>query len=1141
MQKTAFGFDPVLAITESRPERYRSLTKTLLVVKLTILLTVVAFFQVHASGTMAQTVTISGKDLTLKQVFSAIEKQTDYVLLNTKGTFDGTKPVSLTVHKMPLRQFLDFILKDEQLEYEIQGKTILLSRKANTVAAPAKPTAGMLELFPEKEPIKGMVLNEQNLPFSGVSVVVKRTKKGSITDAAGKFSVQADTGDILIISYVGYADLEVKITGASVMAKMKVSHSVLDQTQVTAYGKTSRRLATGNIGTVTAEEIERQPVMTVLEALIGKVPGLTIQQTSGNSAAPMRVNIRGVNTINPNAITDPLYVIDGIPFTTLNASTITGNVNLSMGAVQGGRPNTLGENPLLSINPRDIESVSVLKDADATSIYGSRGANGVILITTKKPKPGPTSFNVSINQGITMNTSYPKLLNTQEYLAMRREAFRNDGIIPDQSNAPDLMRWDTTKYTDWQRLFVGTGSLTTVNAGISGGMLQTSYSIAASYTTRKELMNNGGRNNAGTLRAGFSHTSNDQKFGFNFSNNLSLTEVTAANIGELGALPPNAPDIYNEKGELNFEPYRTQNRSDYPFASLKNYSESNTFSLQSNMHFRYEIVRGLTFSTNAGYQFSHNTNGNYSPEAANDPIIVPYASAIYGESSNKSWTIEPQLKYNALFGKGNFSAQLIGNMQSVRTRGETIDARQFPNDALIKSYNNALSKTFMEGVRQRKTVSGAVILRYAWDNKYVININARRDGSSQFGPGKQFGNFASVGLAWIASDEKWMRKIMPDWFSFFKFRGSYGITGGDNVSDYEYLSRWSKAPTLTSTRTLFRYNGLDAFHVLKPMNQQFQWESTTQSEMGISLAFLQNRISLDLSYYRKVSDNQLTDLPMPVITGFNSVVANSEAKVENSGLDLQLSARLLNTKDWGLSFSFNMGRNRNKLLAFPNLERSSYREMLKVGESLSTQYYLKFTGIDPLTGNATYEDRNKDGVITTGNGFFPISDIDDRYISMDLNVPKFSGGFSFGANYKELTVAAGFSLAIQRRAHPYLMSVPGGRVNIAIPDDVRNNHWQKPGDLAKYPRYSTIASNVIRASDANFVNGTYLRMNNLALSYSFPAKWISKIRMKNASFSIQMQNLFTISSFKGVNPDLPSGVFVTPIPRTIATQLNFNF
>jgi hypothetical protein len=280
---------------------------------------------------------------------------------------------------------------------------------------------------------------------------------------------------------------------------------------------------------------------------------------------------------------------------------------------------------------------------------------------------------------------------------------------------------------------------------------------------------------------------------------------------------------------------------------------------------------------------------------------------------------------------------------------------------------------------------------------------------------------------------------------------------------------------------------------------------------------------------------------MPVITGFNSVVANSEAKVENSGLDLQLSARLLNTKDWGLSFSFNMGRNRNKLLAFPNLERSSYREMLKVGESLSTQYYLKFTGIDPLTGNATYEDRNKDGVITTGNGFFPISDIDDRYISMDLNVPKFSGGFSFGANYKELTVAAGFSLAIQRRAHPYLMSVPGGRVNIAIPDDVRNNHWQKPGDLAKYPRYSTIASNVIRASDANFVNGTYLRMNNLALSYSFPAKWISKIRMKNASFSIQMQNLFTISSFKGVNPDLPSGVFVTPIPRTIATQLNFNF
>ena len=1141
MQKTAFDSGTAKPFSDCPPQRYRGLTKTLLVVKLTILLTVVAFFQVHASGTMAQTVTISGKDLTLKQVFSAIEKQTDYVLLNTKGTFDGTKPVSLTVHKMPLREFLDFLLKEEQLEYEIQGKTILLSRKVMPEAIVTKPPAVFPDLFPDKELITGFVRNEQNRPFSGVSVVVKRTRKGTITDAAGRFSVQAEQGDILIISYVGYSDQEVKITGTNVMVSLKVSPSILDETQVTAYGKTSRRLATGNIGTVKADELERQPVATVLEALIGRVPGLNIQQTSGNSAAPMRVTIRGINTISQNAVTDPLYVIDGIPFITLNVSDITGNLPISMGAVQGGLPNVRGENPLLSINPMDIESVSVLKDADATSIYGSRGANGVILITTKKPKTGPTSFRLSVNQGTTFNSRYPKLLNTQEYLAMRREAFRNDGIIPDASNAPDLVRWDTTKYTDWQRLFVGTGSVTTVNAGISGGMSQTSYAVSVKYDTRKELMNNGGKNHGGTLFTSLNHTSNDQKFGFSFSNNLSLTEVNASLLGDLGTLAPNAPDIYNEKGEFNFEPYRVNNGSLFKFSNLKKPSVSNTFALQNSMNFRYEVIRGLTISTNAGYRFTHNTNANYSPQAANDPVLEGYSSAIYGETVNKDWTVEPQIRYNTFIGKGNLTVQLIGNLQTVSTRSETIQAQEFPNDALLKSYNNALRKTFVENFRQRKTVSGAFIVRYALDNKYVININARRDGSSHFGPGKQFGNFASAGLAWIASDEKWLRQIMPSWFSFFKLRSSYGITGSDNIQDYEYLSRWSKSDRLGSTRTLFRYNGLDAFHVIKPMNQQFQWESTTQSELGISMAFLESRISLELSFYRKVTDNQLTDLPMPILTGFPSVIANSEAKVANKGIEIALSASLINTKDWRLDFGFNLGSNSNKLLAFPNLERSSYRERLRIGESLTSQYFLKFTGIDPLTGNGTYEDRNKDGVITVGSGNFPLSDIDDRYIPVDFSAPRFSGGFNIDASYKSLSVSANFSLVNRRIAHPYLVMVPGQQMNIAIPDEVKNNHWQKPGDQAKYPRYSTTGASISRSSDANFVNGSYLRMTNMAVAYKLPAKWISKIRMKDAGFSIKTQNLFTISPFKGVNPDLESGIFVTPLPTTIATSISLNF
>ncbi len=255
---------------------------------------------------------------------------------------------------------------------------------------------------------------------------------------------------------------------------------------VTAYGKTTKRLATGNISTVKGEDIQRQPVMTVLEALVGCVPGMVVSQSSGNGAAPVNVLIRGRNTINSSAITDPLYVIDGVPLTFLNTSLSTAFLDFSPGAVQAGLSNTNGENPLLSINPNDIERIDVLKDADATAIYGSRGANGVILITTKRAKAGPPRFEISIANGVKFNQRYPKLLNTQEYLAIRREALQNDGLAADIYTAPDLVLWDTTKYTDWQREMIGTGNTLSVNLGIGGGTSQTSYAVSAGFNSQKK-------------------------------------------------------------------------------------------------------------------------------------------------------------------------------------------------------------------------------------------------------------------------------------------------------------------------------------------------------------------------------------------------------------------------------------------------------------------------------------------------------------------------------------------------------------------------------------------------------------------------------------------------------------------------------
>ncbi|QEC44730.1 SusC/RagA family TonB-linked outer membrane protein [Pseudobacter ginsenosidimutans] len=1115
-------------------------TKTMLVMKLTFLF-LIGFFMNARSELHSQTITLAGNNLPIKTVFSEVKKQTGYLVAGRADLLAELGTVSISVKDMELQEFLQLIFKDKPVAYRFEKKTIVLTRK-QPLAPEAAPVLQLT--LPQNPPASGLVYSDEGLPLGGVSVVVKRTKKGTVTDSKGSFSIEAETGDILSISFVGYSNQEVKVTGITLLIRLKVSHAILDETQITAYGKTSKRLSTGSIGTVKAEDIEKQPVMTVLDAIAGRVPGILINPVSGNSAAPVSVSIRGRNGINPLALADPLYVIDGMPMSTQNASPLTGHLPVSMGAVQGGVTNTSGENPLLSIHPRDIESISILKDADATAIYGSRGANGVILITTKKAKSGPASFNLNVSNGIRMLARFPKLMKTEQYLAVRREAFQNDGILPDATNAPDLVTWDPNKYTDWQRELAGTGSYLDVNASVSGGMPQSAYRLSASYGNQKEVMNNGGKNIRGTFSSNFSHTSRDQKFDFGISNSLTLTEVNAFAIVPPGGLAPNAPDIYNENGEFNFEPYRIQNISAFPFNALKRPSKSKTFSFRGLVDLKYEILKGLTLSAKAGYMFSSNDNSFYMPAASIDPIMSFFsiANADYGKSISKNWQVEPQLQYNTYIGKGNLSVQLISNLQTEISSSESIHAEDFPNDAMMKSHNNAKNITITEGYKEYKYLSVSGIVRYAWDNKYILSLNARRDGSSRFGPGRQFGNFGSVALAWIASDEKWMKAILPSWFSFLKLRGSYGTTGSDPSANYEYLSRWARNSILDIPYTLFNYNGIDAFHMVTPLNQDFRWEATTKAQLAATFGFWQDRINLDVEFYQNNSGNQLASMPIPSLTGFKTALTNWPAEVRNSGIEISSRARIIESKNWNLSLNFNVGHNRNKLMSFPNLEKSSFSGKLKVGYSTTSRILLHYTGIDPLTGSYTFEDRNKDGKVTAGFTTFPNNAEDDRYVLIET-LPKYSGGFGFQLGYKELSISSQFYFVNKLRSDPYLNSVPGMMYNMPMPDEIKNNHWQQPGDQVKYPRYTTNASNLgpLYASDGSYSNGSYLRWQNLSVSWRLPTSWLNRIKMKNANISIDTQNLLVISAYKDLDPEIIVSNFSSPTPRIITTRISFTF
>lgn len=1163
MQKTAFGFNLFPAGVFPERNRGRSITKILLVMKLTAILLTVTFLQVYASGS-AQSVTLSGKDISLKQVFSAIKKQTGYVVFYNQNMLSGTRPVSLTVYNMPLRDLLMLVFKDQPVKYLIQDKTIILSRKSVNDMNPASDRMLLNNPFIQ---IEGMIRSAEGDFLQGVSIRIKNSGNGTTTDNIGVFQLKrVQENAVIQISMIGYETLEFtvsktgekyqlttsdKVTFTADNAAtpntifltlyMKKSLSILDETQVIAYGKTSRRYSTGSIGTVKAEDIQKQPVMNVLQALEGRVAGLNITATTGNAAAPIKVEIRGRNSLNPNALSEPLYIVDGVPQGALNVGALMANNGANTGAVQAGMTNTYGESPLLYLNPRDIESIDVLKDADATAIYGARGANGVIIITTKRSKPGPTKFDLNITRGKTTIPRKLDLLSTEEYLAVRREALRNDGVQPDIYNAPDLMLWDQNKYTDWQDHFFTPGEQISVNAGVSGGIAQTSYGLTANYHSQQELMNEGAKNIRGSFAGNIMHSSVNQKFQFSFSSRLSVTDINAIGAGNYIYTPPNAPDIYNEKGEFNFVPYRGMFGSNFPFNALKRPSESRTAFVSNSTRLSYEIISGLTVSANAGYNFSNNDNAYYSPAASGDPAFGAFSSAYFGKSSTNNWLVEPQVAYNAFIGKGNLSVQVGGSLQQVRNEGLTTLSVMFPNDNLIRSPNNAMANYLFEGSGEYKYNAGFAIVNFRWDNKYVVNLNARRDGSSKFGPGKQFGNFGSVGLAWILSEEKWMKKILPSWWGFIKLRGSYGVTGSDAVDNYEFLTRWGNVTNPTTGEKIYDYNGTVGFNLLSPVNQDFRWESTNKLELSMNLGFFNDRINIEANYYRNRSGNQLTMVATPEYTGFSGVRANWAAVVENAGVEVSMNGRILDTKDWHLSANFNIATNKNKLVDYPGLEYSPYADRYSIGKSLNLKYLFHYIGINPATGDYAFEDHNKDGTISNFSTVIPNVPEDDRYIVYDLN-PRYTGGFGMQVGYKGFALSGQFVFKKQLGEDPYMNLQVGTMKNIFLPRDVAENHWKQPGDNALYPKYTAgVLNHIFRDSDGAYTDASYLKLGTLVFSYDLPQGVIKKIRMQSCRFSINMQNVFTITSYRGIDPEVRQLTGGTPITRTIASALTFTF
>jgi TonB-linked SusC/RagA family outer membrane protein len=977
------------------------------------------------------------------------------------------------------------------------------------------------KLFAQNNPhpptsnVIGKVTDEQGQPLPGATIKLKGTNIIVITDQSGTFRMApVSTTGILAISFVSYQTTEINFNTANrnpLAITLKADDNSLNEVQVIGYGTTTKRLNTGSVSTISSAELEKQPVTNVLSAISGRTAGVFVQQTNGLPGGGISIQIRGKGSIA--AGTNPLYVIDGVPF---SANPITFDISYAS-------PNG-SVSPFNSINPDDIESISILKDVDATAIYGSRGANGVVLITTKKGKAGKTKADFNLSDGFNSIASLPSVLSLQQYLQLRREAFKNDGLTPSSdptssSYAPDLTIWSQNESTNFGKyVFGGIGHVSDFQGTISGGDKNTTFSIGGNYHSETTVLKGDNLYRRGGIRYNLQHKSLNEKFSIALSGAFVKDDnrlISPASFESDIFLPPNFP-LTTADGSINWS-YGIN-----PLADVKRQSKVKTDNFVTNLVLKYDIFSDLSFNSSFGYNKINIDQIQTFPQSSKNPRYSPVSSATFDKSSNQSVIIEPQFNYKKQIKNSTLNVLAGGTFQSSLKEGELIEARNFSNDKLLQNLSSAGS---IDGINnsylQYKNISVFGRINYNFDNKYIINASIRRDGSSRFGPGNQFGTFGAVGGAWLFSQEDFVKNNLL-FLSFGKLRASYGIVGNDQIADYQYLS--------TYTNSGFNYQNISGLQPSRISNADFHWEVNKKLELAVELAFVKDRVLLTVNRYQSRSSNQLVDYAIPTITGFSSYQANLPAVVENTGWEIELNTKNIQQKDFSWSTSFNLTIPKNKLVSFQNFANSSYVNTLVVGQDITRVYGNKLSGIDPNSGNAVY---------APVPGSTP--DDLDYYSSIGKQTPDFYGGFGNTLIYKswQLDIFGQFAKQMARGGINYTPGIFVNNYQYVL------NRWQQPGDVTDVPKASTFPDYHYSYSSANFFDASYFRIKNISLSYSFPAHWCSKVGIDRFRIYAQGQNLYTWWHKNNPFLDPESGAygFSTNLPpmRSIffGTQITF--
>lgn len=1092
----------------------------------------IGFVQAAELAFAQATVTARFRNVTLDEVLWEMQKQTNLTFIYSTDEAKQVRIKDMDVNNEKVSVVLDRCLRNSGLMYTVHNGAVVIK--------PNHDAAAKVAATQQKVELKGVVTDaEMNEPVIGANVVVEGTGKGTVTDLNGRFVLQVDKLPVtLSVSFVGYQREEVKVsTGQMLKIVLKPDYNLTDEVVVTGYGTFKKSAYAGSASTLKTDNIKDVPTVSFMDMLQGNAPGVQFSSPSGQPGAAASINIRGMGSFN--ASNSPLYVIDGVPVISGSINSISSDAGLDI---------------MSTINSSDIENITIIKDAAAASLYGSRAANGVVLITTKTGKVGKPVISFKADWGMSdFAMDYRPVMNgaqRREYIynglkagALRDGDTEEEAIAYADAEIDDYAPIPWCGYVNWDDVMFKKGSHQTYEASISGGTDKFKYYSSLSYLKQEGIaINSGLERISGRLNADYQATDR-LKLGANIlfaTVNQDVygegTSYTSPFYSSRNAVVP-SDAVYNEDGSWNRDFIRNSDRNPL-LAATYDYQREYVNRAFNTVYGEYEFLKDLKFKTTLSYDYTNTKGKEWSdPRTSNgddinggmDKKFYEYKKMVWANQLSYKTTVAQDHHIDVLAGY-EIDDQYRDYLSGYATNFATADKNDISNGMKTESVGGSSTRTRM--------VSYLTRLNYDYKHKYYLGGSYRMDGSSRFHRDNRWGSFWSVSAAWRIIEEEFM-KSQNNWLTDLKLRASYGVNGTLPSDYYGYMGLSSL------TNGYLEQPGIIQSQI---KNEDLQWETNYNLNLGIDFALF-NRVNVTLEYYTRTTKNLLMDRPISMTTGFSSYLMNI-GEVKNRGVELEISSTNIRTKDFSWNTVFNLSHNRNEIVKLDGMQTEiiSGNQIRKVGKSYRTFYMIEFAGINPETGAPQFYTNDID---ENGNYIKEITEksSEAHAIVLDKHAePNVVGGLTNTLRYKWFDL--NFMFSYQFGGYSYdtwaqKTEHGGNDLEANIPIYYLDN-WKKPGDVARYEVFIEDPDEAMnKITTTRRLHSTdFIRLKTLTFGVTLPKAWTQKAGLDNVRLYASANNLWTWAAYDYYDPEAVSAgtaIWGTPPLKTITFGLNVNF